>query len=303
MTETLIDFKPITAADRKLYNEFMPDGYRRGCELSFANLVLWGDQRAALIGDNIVIFSRFGRYTTYPFPLGKADKREAIEAIIKDSKKRGVPCRISSLDEDGCEIISRLYPDEFEFTTSEGSYDYVYSIEDLATLAGKKYHSKKNHLNRFIAEHPNYKVETISCDNITRVKNFVDDWFSQRTEIDPEEDYTMEIEAMERAFESYHEIGMDGIVITDGEEIVAMTMGAPMTSDVFDVNFEKARGDVRGAYTVVYYEFARYIRNKYPDIRYLDREEDMGIEGLRQAKKSYHPVYRVKKYKATLLEK
>ena len=303
MTETLIDFRPITAADRKLYDEFMPDGYRRGYELSFANLVLWGDQRAAVIGDNIVIFSRFGRYTTYPFPLGKADKREAIEAIIKDSKKRGVPCRISGLDEDGCEIISRLYPDEFEFTTSEGSYDYVYSIEDLATLAGKKYHSKKNHLNRFIAEHPNYKVEAISCDNITRVKNFVDNWFSHRVETDPEEDYTMEIEAMRRAFESYREIGMDGIVITDGGEIVAMTMGAPMTREVFDVNFEKARGDVRGAYTVVNYEFARYIRNKYPDIRYLDREEDMGIEGLRQAKKSYHPVYRVKKYKATLLEK
>ena len=75
-----------------------------------------------------------------------------------------------------------------------------------------------------------------------------------------------------------------------------------MSEDTFDIHFEKACSDIQGAYAAVNYEFARYIRNKYPNIRYLDREEDMGIEGLRKAKQSYHPHHMVEKYVACLLE-
>ena len=90
----------------------------------------------------------------------------------------------------------------------------------------------------------------------------------------------------------------DGIVLTCGERIIAFTMASRMSRDTLDVHFEKAVTDINGVYAAVNYEFARYARVKYPDIKFLDREEDMGIEGLRKAKESYYPHHLVVKYSA-----
>jgi len=95
---------------------------------------------------------------------------------------------------------------------------------------------------------------------------------------------------------------MDGILLMDGGKVLAVTMGSRMGPDTFDIHFEKAREDVDGAYTVVNQEFARYLRLKYPDAAYLDREDDMGLEGLRRAKLSYNPHHLVEKFQATWAE-
>jgi hypothetical protein len=95
---------------------------------------------------------------------------------------------------------------------------------------------------------------------------------------------------------------MEGIMLLDGDRVLAVTMGSRMNRDTFDIHFEKAREDVDGAYTVVNQEFARYLRLKYPDTAFLDREDDMGLEGLRKAKLSYNPHHMTEKYHATLAE-
>ncbi len=301
-TNEIIDFKPFTPKDKSLYEKYLFSESKRGCEFSFANLCLWGRQSFTEILGHIVMFSQFDRRTVYPYPLGAGDKKPVLDAIIADSRARGIPCRITGLVGNAAETLAALYPDKFRFHCDRGSYDYVYDINDLAELKGKKYHGKKNHLNRFIENHEGYIAEPISDQNLSLVRKMAENWYISKKNENSDDDYHMEKAAIERALKGYTELGLEGILITHNGEALAFTMGSRLSKDTFDVHFEKARSDVNGAYTVVNYEFARYIREKYPDVKYLDREEDMGLEGLRRAKESYKPHHMVEKCWAHLVE-
>ncbi len=297
-----IDFSPISLNDKELYDSYLSKESERGCEFSFANLYLWGRQNIAVVHDHIVIFSQFDRRSVYPYPLGTGDKKEVIDAIIADSKARGIPCRITGLGKKAKETIETLYPGKFRFHCDEGSFDYVYSIDDLAELKGQKYHGKRNHIHRFNDTYPDYTIEALSDDNLSRVKQMAEDWYQYKLEENPNNDFHMEKAALTKAFRNYKELELEGLVLLNGDEVLAVTLGSRLSHDTFDVHFEKARPDANGAYTVINYEFARYIRDKYPEIRFLDREEDMGLEGLRKAKQSYKPHHMVEKCWACLLE-
>ena len=97
--------------------------------------------------------------------------------------------------------------------------------------------------------------------------------------------------ALVLALEHLPALGLEGIVLRWQDTLLGFTLGAPLTETIFDVHFERARGEIQGAYPAVNRSFARYIRQKYPHIRYLDREDDMGLPGLRKAKLSYAPDY------------
>lgn len=297
-----IDFKPFTLQNRSLYESYLFSEGERGSEFSFANLYLWGQQSFSVVHGHIVLFSRFGSRTFYPYPLGIGDKREVLNAVIADAKAKGIPCRITGLNSSSKHIIEELYPGKFHFHSDEGNFDYVYSIDDLADLKGKKYHGKRNHLNRFFEAHPNYTTRPIDENNIHTVKQFTEDWFKTKLAEAPDADFHMEQAALCKAFRDFKDLGMDGLVLLDGEKVLGFTLASHLSEDTLDVHFEKARSDIQGAYSAVNYEFARLVRNKYPNIRYIDREEDMGIEGLRKAKQSYYPHHMVKKFTACLLE-
>ncbi len=302
MIKTMIDFQPISLSDKAFYESRLPDGNERGCEFSFANLFLWGRQNFAVIHGQIVLFSQFDRRSVYPYPVGTGDKKAVLDAIIDDAKTRGIPCRITGVGETAKQTLETLYPGRFRYHCDEGSFDYVYAIDDLADLKGKKYHAKRNHLNRFCQAVPDYIAEPITEDNLPHVKQMTEEWYRRRLEENPDSDFHMERAALEKAFRHYRELGLSGMILRRGEEILAMTMASRLSEDTMDVHFEKARADVNGAYAAINYEFARYIRSHFPEIRYLDREEDMGLEGLRKAKQSYYPHHMVKKCWACLLE-
>ena len=297
-----IDFAPITLKDKALYESYPAHENEYGCEFSFANLYLWGQQRFAVLHSHIVLFSQFDRRTVYPYPLGNGDKKKVLDAIIADAKARGIQCRITGLGAAARQTVEALYPGKFRFHSDEGSFDYVYSIDDLAELKGKKYHGKRNHLKRFSEAFPNYTVQPIGADNISKVKQFAEDWYKTKLSENPNADFHMEQAALGKAIRDYRDLGMEGLVLLDGEDVLAFTLASRLSEDTFDVHFEKARSDIQGAYPAINYEFARYVRDKYPNIRYLDREDDMGLEGLRKAKQSYHPHHMVEKCWACLLE-
>ena len=299
---TRIQFQSITLQDKALYESYASDGNERGCEFSFANLYLWGRQKLAVVHGHIVLFSQFDRRSVYPYPVGNGNKKEVLDAIIADARARGIPCRITGLGEQAKKTLEELYPGEFRFHCDEGSFDYVYAIDDLADLKGKKYHGKRNHLHRFKEAFPNYTVQPLEDSNIKQVKQMVAEWYRVRLEENPNSDYLMEQAALEKAFRDYRELELDGLVLLNGEEVLAVTLASRLSEDTMDVHFEKARPDVNGAYTAINCEFARYIRNKYPKVLFLNREEDMGLEGLRRAKQSYRPHHMVKKCWACLLE-
>ncbi len=298
----MIPFHRVALADKNRYNELYLPVPERGCEYSFANLYLWGRQEIAFLHGCVAFFSHFYGKTVYPYPIGSGDRRAVLEEIIADAKERGIPCRITGMTEADRAELEAWFPGRFSTRADRNFFDYVYSIDAMADLKGKKLQKKRNHFNRFQAARPDYRVEPISCDNIARVQHMVNDWYVSRRKSDPDGDYLLESLAMAKAFRHYDALGMEGLALLDGDQVLAMTMGSPASLNTFDIHFEKAREDADGAYPAINCEFARFLRLKYPDVKFLNREDDMGLEGLRKAKLSYHPDHMVEKYKALLTE-
>ena len=298
----MIDFQRFDLSKKQEYDRYLQHCGERGCEYSFTNLNLWGRQKAAFVDGYLVLFSQFERRSVYPYPIGSGDIKPVLDAIIQDAAQRGIRCRISSMGEDDCRLLESLYPGRFQFYHDRDSYDYLYRIEDLAELAGRKYQKKRNHINRFRTNHINAQTLPLNEKTMDLAKKLVDIWFEQYTAWDPEGDNHLERIALCRAFSHYEELGMEGLVLVEDGEPLAMAMGSPLSADTFDIHFEKAREDADGAYAVINQAFARYLREKYPDLRYLNREDDLGLEGLRKAKLSYYPDHLVEKHWARLLE-
>ena len=230
----------------------------------------------------------------------RTDAKEVIDAIIHDAHTRDIPCRLTSLTHADCDLLEALYPDKFRFHHDRSSFDYIYNIEDLATLKGKKFQKKRNHLNKFKQLHPDFRVEPITEQNVPLVKDLLDRWYKLRLEADPSADFYMEQVAISKALRHWQELDMEGLVLMDGDEILAMTMGSLLAGNTFDVQFEKAIDD--SAYVAMCSSFAGYLREKYPSLLYLNREDDLGIEGLRKSKLAYNPVTLIEKHWACLKE-
>lgn len=298
----MIDFQRLKVSQKEQYEKILFSCAPRGCEYSFANLTLWGRQQAAFIHGCVAFFSHFYGRSVYPYPIGNGDRRAVIEEILRDAKDRGIPCRITGMTDADRAELEGWFPDTFTFRTDRDGSDYVYAIDDLADLKGRKFQKKRNHLNRFRAAHPNYRVLPLTVCNLSLAQHMVNEWYRLRMKADPEGNYLLENIALARGFQNFFSLGMEGILLMDEGEVLAVTMGSRLSGDTFDIHFEKAREDVDGAYTAVNAEFARYLREKYPEVKYLDREDDMGLEGLRKAKLSYYPDHMIEKSWACLLE-
>lgn len=298
----MIDFHRAAIADKARYNTYLFNSRERGCEYSFSNMFLWGKQEIAFSHDCVAFFSHFYGRTLYPYPIGSGDKKALIEHILADARGRGIPCRLTGLTHRDKEELEGWFPGKFQMILMRNSFDYVYAIDALADLRGRKLQKKRNHFNRFQAAHPDYRTEPLDCHNLPRVQHMVNDWYVSRRQSDPTGDYFLESVAMAKAFRHYDGLGMEGLVLLDGDQVLAVTMGSRLSEDTFDIHFEKAREDVDGAYTAINCEFARFLRLKYPEVKYLNREDDLGLEGLRKAKLSYHPDHMVEKYWAIIAE-
>lgn len=294
----MIEFKPVTLNMKETYEQLFQNASEHGCEYSFTNLFTWGNQTVAFQDDHILLFSQFDDRTFYPFPIGTGDKKGVIESIRRDAAKRGITCRLTGLSAEDKHTLETLFPGEFYYLADRDNYDYVYNIHDLADLKGRKLHRKRNHLKHFQKTHPNCVIEAVSPQNIDTIRSFLTGWYALKQSENPDNDYHNEQKALDHALKYHQELGMEGLLLKENDEILAFTLGSRMTADTFDVHYEKAFGDVDGAYTTINQAFANHIRNAHPDILYLNREEDMGIPGLRKAKQSYFPHHLIQKYVA-----
>lgn len=297
----MIPFERLIPERKAEYDKFLMNCGQRGCEYSFVNLYLWGRQTAAVVGGYLTLFSHFNGHSVYPFPVGQGDIRPVLDAIIADSRQRGIPCRFTSLNQADMELLEAFYPGKFRFRCEISDFDYVYNIDDLADLKGRKFQQKRNHMNRFEATYPDWRVEELDEATMADARALVDHWFDHKEEA-PEMDMCLEKLALRRAFEHFKELELEGLVLYVEGEPAAVTMGSRLSEDTFDVHFEKAREDVPGAYGAINRAFARYLRDKYPELQYLNREDDLGLPGLRKAKQSYNPAFLVEKCWAYLAE-
>ena len=297
----MIHFHKLEPGHKDQLASYLSQGSHRGCAYGFTNLLLWGRQRYAIVQDHLTLFSHFDGHSMYPFPMGDGDVRPVLDSIIADSHERGIPCRITGLTEREKTVLQQLYPDQFRYHCDRDSFDYVYDINDLADLKGRKFQQKRNHVNKFEAAYPNWEIRPLDESNMAECMALTDRWYQRRQEEDPHLDLLMEQEALRRAYRYFRALDLDGLCLYAEGRMVAMTMGSMLSEDTIDVHFEKADVDVQGAYAAINRAFARYVREKYPNVRFLNREDDTGKPGLRQAKLSYHPHHMVEKCWALLM--
>ena len=298
----MIDFQSFSLTAMPEYDAVRLAAGERGCEYGFVNLYLWGRQKQARLHGHYVYFSQFHRRSVYLFPMGDGDKKAVLDAVIHDAHARGIPCRFTGMLKAECDLLEQLYPGKFHYHHDRDSFDYVYDINDLAQLKGKKFQKKRNHLNRFWAANPDAVLTPITEENLDRCKTLVEKWYNLRLENDPHADFRMEQVAICRALEHWTELDLEGLLLTANGEDVAMTVGSWFGGDTFDIHFEKALDITDGAYAAINNGFAKYLQEKYPAVLYLNREDDMGLEGLRKAKLSYNPHHLIEKYWACYLE-
>ena len=293
----MLDFQPVNPAlkpeiDRILYA--LPEP---GCEYSYVNLSLWSMGQVCIRDGTLYVLSRYAGNAGYFLPAG-GDPEEGVRTLARDSRERGVPLSMYGVTARTTAVLERSFPGAFSFYEVRNGFDYVYDVTRLAELKGKKLQAKRNHIHRFEDACPDCAILELTEARIPQARAMIADWYETHRRSHPEADFAAEQRALEIAFERFAEFGFEGLLLVSGGRTVAMTMGTRIRHDVFDVNFEKAVPDVQGAYAAVNRAFAGYLHAKYPELTRLNREDDMGLEGLRKAKLSYYPDELLKKWVA-----
>lgn len=293
----MIEFKDLTVEDKDTITSFTMNSCRRNCDLSFSNLCSWRfmyNTKFAVI-DNFLVFKFWlhGR-VSYMMPVGQGDpEKELIEKLIEDSQLEGEPLRLMGVCQGMKKRLNDILPGKFEFTTNRDYSDYIYLRSDLATLTGKKFQSKRNHINRFKKEYT-YKYVPITPDRVQECLYLEAEW-CKANDCDKQDGTGNERQAIVFALEHFEELGLSGGILYANDKIVAFTFGMPINKETFGVHVEKADTTVDGAYAMINFEFANHIPETFI---YINREEDLGIEGLRKAKLSYQPETILEKFVA-----
>lgn len=294
----MIPFKRLRAEDRDTYHPILYSCGKQNSEYSFNNLFLWGRQEVAEVAGCVCALCHWDDKSMYLFPQGDGDLLRAISLLSQDAAERGLPLRLCGLSAQETAFLEAQFPNRFRFRPARDSFDYLYDIHRLAELSGRRLQQKRNHIHRFTEAYPDWRFEPITPQTLLQCRQMIAQWYIRHAQLYGESDFDMEQEALRLCFDNYEALHMEGIFLRVGGEIVAVAMGSHTTPDTFDVNFEKAYSDMQGAYPLINRSFARYLREKYPTLSWLNREDDMGIAGLRKAKESYHPDILLEKWVA-----
>ena len=187
--------------------------------------------------------------------------------------------------------MEELCPGRYEFTPDRDNYEYIYKSEDLINLSGKKFRQKKNHLNQFRMQYSNYEYMPITEDIIPLCRETAASW----VETHHEEGIEDELVAINLLFDNWETLGLKGGAIKLFGRVEAFSIGELLNDKMALIHIEKANPDIRGLYQAINNEF---IRHEFSDVEFINREEDMGLPGLRQAKESYNPDHFAEKYDA-----
>ena len=290
----MLNFKAPVLEDMDWVKKCFSYAHSMNCEYTFGNILLWSvPYRTQITHYKGFFICRWGKDKdiSYSLPIGKGDFKNAVDEIIKDAEDMGNKARIYGVTESYKNLLEENFPGKFSFSYDDGNNDYIYNATDLAVLSGKKYHSKRNHITNFKKNNPDWCFEPINENNISECIDLHTNWIEEHDDNDP--DYSLEFEAVLRGFELYSQIGFKGGIIRVNSKPIAYTYGERLNDKCFVTHFEKAPADVQGAYAIINQEFAKYLLSQ--GYEFINREEDLGIEGLRKAKQSYKPAVWLKK--------
>lgn len=295
----MIDFKDVTLDDKELITSYIFPNDCCNCEFSFANLVSWRflyDTKYAIVEDFLVLLYHNHDNDIFIMPIGKGNTDKVIEKLIEDAHSKGRRFMMHA----ACHFIDSQVSDEMKerlvMEPNRDNFDYVYHREELATLKGHKFQQKRNHVNRFMKTYPGWEYKPSTPELIKKCIEKENEWFADNDDY-KHQNIESERQALLFAMTHAEEIGVKGGVLLVDGDIVAFTFGFPINHKTFGIHFEKADIRYTGAFTVINYMFAQHIPETF---EYLNREEDLGIEGLRKAKLSYNPAFLITKGLVTL---
>lgn len=290
----MLDFKKIGLEDIELLRSFIQYKVDRNCDCTIGGTIMWRDYfdtSYAIYEDMMFLRVNYvDGNVAYCFPLAK-DKVRAL-SILKDyvfSLENELEfCTITEKEKQIIEEVFKGY--NLSQVKDRDWFDYIYNSEDMVTFAGRKYSGERNHINKFNKLYENNSFEIIDETNIEKAKNFFRGFLNHN---DKESDtYAAEavkvIEVLDN-YEKYKLLG--GMLLVDGK-VVGMSMGE-IIGDTLFVHIEKANTNYQGVYQVLVKSFASSFVTE--DIKYINREEDVGDEGLRRSKMSYHPIELIEK--------
>ena len=283
--EQHIDFHIVTVADKPLFDYYMHSSEEQNCDLNFANIFCWSStyhSEVAEVAEFLVIRFDSGDAKCYMQPVGNGDKATVLELLRKDAFEQRTPLRLYGLSAEWRRFLEENYPSEFAFDAPRALADYIYRTEDLSQLQGRKYQPKRNHLNRFVAQHK-WHTEPLSCENIKDCIALNNKWLSTREVGETE---LAEQRAINCAFENFEALGLRGLVLYAEDKAVAFSYGTPITQSTFCTHIEKYDSSVEGAATMINRLMAQSLEGEF---EFINREDDLGLEGLRFAKMSYYP--------------
>ncbi len=290
-----MNFKKIELSDKNKIEPFLKKCRELTCEISFVNLLIWQSlyNNCFCVQDNILFLKSYdGDTETYSLPFGDMDL--GMKKIIKFC---GNLPDIWAQGGKRFDEFKEKYGYLYDVYESRNEFDYIYNSCDLINLSGKKYHSKRNHISSFSKLY-DWHYEDITADNIEKVKECAKNWYAQNSQRMDEELKTesLGVELMLNNMEYLNIKG--GAIIIDGK-VVAFTLGSAINDHIYNIHIEKALANFDTAYTVINREFAA---KNLQDYKYINREDDLGIEGLRRSKLSYKPEILLPKYICTKKE-
>lgn len=291
----MLEFRDIDISDRNRINKALAESDFMGCEYSFANNLAWrrlADSKIAFFKDFYIVGAFADAVPSFVFPSGKGDFREVISALRSLAEEHGAPLRLTGVTDKSLEMLRELFPDGFTSVPDRDYSDYIYLRSDLAELSGKKYHAKRNHLARF--NRLDYEFSPIT-------EKYYDDcilWLVENYNSSGKSDHSFIAEqfAINTFFSYFDALELKGGIIRIDGRIAAVTVGERLNSDTFCVHIEKADTSYEGIYAGINNLF---VRSAAEGSTYINREEDLGLEGLRKAKLSYHPAFILNKHIVT----
>ena len=294
----MLDLQHLKKEHKSLVESYIPESCKKMCDFSFGNLYTWSAAEHTEIAEKdgfLFIRSTFNGVTSYAVPWGDGDINEALQEVRNDAISRGADLSFYCVSEEQLKCLYNFFGDSLIVNEQRDYFDYVYLRENLATLKGRKFHSKKNHVNSFCKKN-NYVYEELNEKNLSECLQFSHSWHmmnesTQRLEA--------ERQVIDCAFKNFSALGFVGALLRVDGKIVAYALGEPMADgETFCVHFEKATPQLPTAYAAINKLFAE---NTLQNFKYINREDDAGVEGLRKAKLSYQPEFLVKKYYAKVL--
>jgi len=297
----MIDFKEIQISDKEWITDILRKANYQGCDYSFANLYMWRSPskiKVAKVNEFLCIMgqTQLEEGTVYVYPAGTGEIRPVIEMLLEDAKKRNIRFQLRAAGKEQANYLEELFPGRFITESIRGEWDYLYLVENLSHLSGKKYHGKRNHIARF-KDQNDWSYERITEKNLSECMEMNAIW-CETYKCAEVEGKRKEQYALKEAAANYTELGLEGGLLRKDGKVVAFTIGEPLNDSTYVVHIEKAFGEIQGAYPMINQQF---VLDRMQNYRYVNREEDMGEEGLRKAKLSYKPDLLLKKY--TLISK